>query len=103
MCFCFHTAILRHFSITPNKNKKPGVTIRGLFIINHDFEKPDIEKRNKRPFDNTRENDAKNDGYGIASAIEMLEGYILLKSGKITLEQFARKVFLTAGIISFQK
>lgn len=83
------------------KDRKPELTIKGFVIFNHDFEKP-YNKRNPNIFDAQKEKDALRWKVGLTTSVEMLRGFLQLKRGDITFDDFVATI-LRPGIIKFKE
>ncbi len=78
----------------------PNAEVKGLLVFNHQNKEADISKRSHTPFDQHRDRDAKLGKYSLVSVVELLKGFILVKKGKLTFEQFD-KVLHVYGIVKF--
>lgn len=77
-----------------------GFSRRGLVIVNHDNTKHYL-KRAANPFtDKTDLFYAEQNNIGLVTTVELVKGYIKLKKGEITKEDFQDKI-TTNGIIHF--
>lgn len=92
------------FQILKYRNRKqgdlPNVKVKGLLVFNHQNKEPDPTKRNPTPFDQFRERDAKFGNYSLVSTVELLKAFVLVKTGRLTLEQF-HKMLHVPGIVKF--
>lgn len=79
-----------------------NLEVRGIFILNHNKDIEDLDKRSKNPFDKYREKDANLHNYSLISTLELLNGFRLLKSNKISFEEFD-EVIHKKGIVKFSK
>jgi len=78
---------------------KSKIPVFGLTVINHDNSKL-YQKRNKNPFDKSKQEYAIASQYGIVTTTELLEGFVLLKNNIITFDTFKQKL-KQFGVINF--
>lgn len=77
-----------------------GFTRRGLVVVNHDKSKH-YSMRSKTPFTDAKEVEyAEINNIGLVTTVQLLKGYIKVKTGEITLDEFHRRITLN-GIIEF--
>lgn len=74
--------------------------IFGIFIVNHNNSVADFTKRNAAPFDKTKINDAELAKRGLLTTTELLHGFIKLKTGLITFNDFDTALH-GVGLIKF--
>lgn len=76
-----------------------GKNIHGLLIINSWSEQLILVKRNKMPFNTEQIETAKNMGHGLTTTKQLINGYIRLKRGEITFDDFHNKLLKSGEII----
>ncbi len=74
--------------------------IFGLFVVNHDNQKY-FTKRNPTPFDKQKVEYAEAGEYGLTTTVDLLTAFFLIKTGKLTFEEFENKICST-GLIKFE-
>ena len=74
-----------------NENRVKDHKVFGLIIINHDNKKP-FKYRSSTFKDAEKHRDAVLCNYGFISTIDLIWGFLLLKTGKMTFEEFKEKL-----------
>jgi hypothetical protein len=78
-----------------------GKVLHGLFIINSMHGERNLHKRKRTPFDSTLKKTALNSNYTLITTMQLALGYLKLKTGEITFEDF-HKTVTTPGEAIFE-
>lgn len=89
--------VTKHFADNRNKHKK----VRGLFIVNHDFEKI-YSERIIHPFSEDQIKYAKDGDYSLVTTFQLLVGFIILKTKQLSLTDFTEKITKNGEIIFYK-
>jgi len=78
---------------------EPGKRIFGIFIVNHDNKKI-FRTRNKNPFDDQKNEDAKSGEYGLITTVDLFDYFIDFKKNKLSFAKL-NKILCEYGLIKY--
>ena len=87
--------ISKHIQI--RQEEYPGITVSGVFIVNHDNKKH-YSIRHKSPFRKGLNEIARTNKYTLTTTIDLFNAFIKIKNGKLTKEELINKICSTGEL-----